>query len=729
MQETLTLKVDGMTCAACAARIEKVLNRQPGISASVNFASETALVRRPPGDASDAGSAPALPLDVQSLIAAVQKAGFSAHLPITPSEPLPEEPRGISLFRHLLEKDGALWVALLCALPFAVDMTTMLGRSHGHLLPIAVQAMLATVVQFWCAQRFYRAAWSATLMRAPNMDVLVVTGSLAAYGLSLWNWLLRDSHAVYFESGVFVIAFVLLGKWLEQRAKARAVASLRALVNQAPRLARVERGVAVLELPVSQVRLDDIVVVREGESAAVDGEVISGQAEFDESLLTGESALLVKTLGARVFAGTRSERGSVRLRATSVGAATQLAEITRLVEAAQGSKPPVQFLVDRIAAVFVPFILALAGLTFGLTWWLLGDSEIAALRAVAVLVIACPCALGLATPAAIVAGVGAGAKRGLLFRDASALEATASVQVLGIDKTGTLTDGLPQLSRVLPAPDVTEDELLALAAAVEGGSAHPLARAVQQAASARQLVVYEAQEFSALAGVGVSALVAGVRVELVRSSAASITGGTCVELRRAGTVLGTLEFAHHVRGEARAALQRLTAQGVALTMLTGDAAGPAAQVAAQVGLSRVISACTPQQKWAWVQEQQRAGLTVAMVGDGVNDAPALAAADLSIAMRHGSSAALEVAAVTLMRDNLHALPDAIALARRTRRVIRSNLAFAFGYNAIGIPLAALGFLSPALAGAAMALSSISVLLNALTLTVASHRWRKSHESS
>jgi len=722
MPVTLDFDIDGMTCAACAARIEKVLNRLPGASASVNFATETARVK------GDAGVTPAV------VIAAVERAGYHA----SPKQADHAEiaAKREAAFRHEVRQFS---FAVVLTLPLLAEMGAMVSGTH-EFLPRIWQWLLATPVQFWIGWRFYVGAYHALRGGGANMDVLVALGTTMAWLLStVVTFSGRQDLHVYFEASAVVITLVLLGKLLEAQAKRRTSGAIEALMELQPRSARIERDGAIVEVAIDQLKAGDIVIVRNGESIPVDGDVIEGRAAVDESMLTGESMPVGKRAGARVFAATRNRDGMLKVRATDVGARTQLAEIARLTAEAQGSKAPIQRLADRISGIFVPVVLAIALVTFALTWWLQADFAAALIHAVAVLVIACPCALGLATPTAVMVGIGRGATHGLLFRNAEALENAEKMNVLVVDKTGTLTEGMPAVTDVQPAATIAASELLGLAAGLEQGSEHPLARAVITHAGNLGIAPAVVTSFQSIAGVGVQGENLGVVIRLgvpswIGTFAAidaaavatlSAQGKTVIAVARATKLLGLIAIADRLRSTSREAVQRLTRQGIEVIMLTGDNHGTAAAIAQAAGIVRFRADVKPQDKAVQVAALKAAGKHVGMIGDGVNDAPALAAADLSFAMGAGSDVAIEAAGVTVMANDLNAVVDAIELSRATIRKIRQNLFFAFIYNVLGIPLAALGLLSPVIAGGAMALSSVSVVSNSLLLK----RWRSSRNTS
>ena len=567
------------------------------------------------------------------------------------------------------------------------------------------------------------------------MDVLVALGTSAAYLFSAIVTLfgLHAQH-VYFEASAAIITLVLLGKLLEARAKGRTSAAIEQLIRLQPKQARVERDGQVLDLDITAVVVGDLFLVRPGERVPVDGEVLDGRSSVDESMLTGESLPVTKQPGARVFAATQNGNGPLRCRATRVGAQTQLAEIVRLVGEAQGSKAPIQRMADRVSGVFVPVVLVVALMTLA-GWWLgTGDFTRALVNAVAVLVIACPCALGLATPTAIMVGTGRGAQSGILVRDATALEHAEKIRTLVVDKTGTLTEGKPAVTDLVPSAGIEAQELLALAAGLEQGSEHPLASAVLRKAAELGATPSAASRLQACPGQGIEGQAAGRKLALgapawIASRGLPIDTGALASLAGEGKtvvvladdtrVLGYLGIADRLRDTSAAAVARLRAGGVELVMLTGDNEATAEAIARQTGITRWKAGVLPQDKAAEVQRLKSEGNAVAMAGDGINDSPALAAADVSFAFASGADIAIEVADVTLMRNDLMSVADAISLSRATLSKIRQNLFFAFVYNALGIPLAALGLLSPVIAGAAMALSSVSVVGNSLLL----RRWR------
>jgi Cu+-exporting ATPase len=716
-----------MTCAACAARIEKVLNKLEGVEAAVNFASETARVRYVPELATP-----------ELLVAAVRKAGYGASERVEASAEQ-DKARRAAIYRSELR---LLWVSVALSLPLVAQMFTMFGQNeHAELLPRWLQLALATPVQFWIGRRFYVGGWKALRGGGANMDVLVALGTTMAWGLSTVVTLAGLEHQhVYFEASAVIITLVLLGKLLEARAKLKTSAAIEALVRLQPRTARVERDGVLVEVPVESLQIGDLYVVRPGESIPVDGRVASGESGVDESMLTGESLPVDKCVGDKVYAGTLNHQGLLRCTAEGIGATTMLAGIIRLVREAQGSKAPIQRLADQVAGVFVPIVVAISALTFAFWWAYSGEFSPALVNAVAVLVIACPCALGLATPTAIMVGTGRGAQVGVLVKNAVALEQAEKIRTLIVDKTGTLTEGKPVVTDVLAGQGFSENDLIVVAASLESGSAHPLAHAVVERAKEGRVALMPMRDFRSITGKGVQAVLdvaalggeqtlllgapaylaeSGFAIDTARIAPLVDQGKTVIAVGGAGRVLGYLAIADKLRASSRAAVGKLKDMGIDVVMLTGDNEATARAIAGAAGVSSYRAQVLPGDKAAAVAEFKSGGRVVGMVGDGVNDAPALAAADVSFAIGAGSDAALEAADIALMRNDLASVVDAIRLSRATLAKIRQNLFFAFVYNVLGIPLAAAGMLNPVIAGAAMALSSVSVVSNSLLL----RRWR------
>ena len=720
-EQTINLNLVGMTCASCVGRVEKALAKLPGVlSATVNLATERAAVLVVTGAVS-----------AEALIEAVKRAGYDASIV-----------EGARTGRTQFTNPALpVIVAALLSFPLVVPMLASAFGTHW-MLPGWLQFLLATPVQFILGARFYRAGWKALRAKTGNMDLLVALGTSAAYGLSVYQWLTAPADAMvhlYFEASAVVITLVLLGKWLEVRAKRQTTDAIRALNALKPERATLRKEGADLEVALSAVQVNDIVVVKPGERIAVDGEIIEGESHVDESLITGESLPLAKRVGEHVTGGAVNGEGLLLVRTLNVGAESTLSRIVRLVESAQAEKAPIQRLVDRVSALFVPVVLMLALLTL-LGWGLFtGNWQTGILNAVAVLVIACPCALGLATPTAIMVGTGAAARHGILIKDAVALEIAHRINVVAFDKTGTLTIGRPQLSDAVAAVG-NRASLIGLAAAIQRGSEHPLAHAVLNAAAAESIDVPAASKVAAIPGRGVMASVDGERVAigstryareliaelppllLAEADRLQTAGRTVSWLLRLGAVpqvIGVLAFGDSVKPTAKAAIDRLHALGIRCVMLSGDNVGSATAVAQQLGIDEVRADVLPADKARIIGELKANGSVVGMVGDGINDAPALAAADVGIAMSTGTDVAMHAAAITLMRGDPALVADAIDISRRTYAKIRQNLFWAFVYNVVGIPAAAFGLLNPMIAGAAMALSSVSVVSNALLLK----RWR------
>ncbi|HEX5628802.1 MAG TPA: heavy metal translocating P-type ATPase [Usitatibacteraceae bacterium] len=712
------LAIQGMTCASCVARVEKALLKVPGVeSASVNLATETATILAPAGA-------------LEAALAAVHKAGYDAKLAGL-AQPAPPTP---ALNRDALE----LLAAALLTAPLVVPMLAGLFGVHW-MLPAWLQWLLATPVQFVIGARFYRSAWKALAARAGNMDLLVAIGTSAAYGLSVWLAIAEEGAHLYFEASAVVITLVRAGKWLEERAKRQTTEAIRALSALRPETARVLADGVESVVPVGRVRVGDTVVVLPGERVPVDAEVTGGESHVDESLVTGEALPVAKAPGSRLTGGSVNAEGRLVARTVAVGAESTLARIIRAVESAQAAKAPIQRLVDRVSEVFVPVVVAIAFVTL-LAWGLgTGNWEAAVLNAVAVLVIACPCALGLATPTAVMVGTGVAARHGILIKDAEALEIAHRTRVVAFDKTGTLTEGKPSLAQLVPL-GIAREEALGLAAAVQGGSSHPLARAVIEAAGREAVPVPAAERMRTVAGRGVEAVVAGRPIAIasrrwareLEAAGLESLEGDCARLEGEGMtvswlveagpgarVLALLAFGDAMKPQAAAAVARLGGLGIASVLVTGDSRGAALAAGRLAGIDDVRAEVLPEDKAEVVAQLRAAHGAVAMVGDGINDAPALAAADIGIAMGTGTDVAMHTAGITLMRGDPSLVADALDISRRTHAKIRQNLVWAFVYNLVGVPLAALGLLSPVIAGAAMALSSVSVVSNALLLA----RWK------
>ena len=725
-RDEIELDIADMTCASCVGRVERALRAVPGVlNAQVNLATERASVTVLRGIA-----------DAAMLADAVGRAGYGAK-PVV--EATAAATGAGAADRHdFWQGPWPVVISAALSLPLVAPMVLAWFGIHA-MVPGWLQWLLATPVQFVFGWRFYKAGYKAVRARAGNMDLLVALGTSAAYGLSIWQMFTASDAMphLYFESAAVVITLVRLGKWLEVRAKRQTANAIRALAALRPETAHVRRQGVEQEVPLAEVRVGDRVVVRPGERIPVDAEVIEGNSHADESMLTGEPVPVPKQPGDRLTGGAINFEGLLVARTVAVGAETTLARIIRMVEHAQAAKAPIQRMVDQVSAVFVPVVLGIALATL-LGWGLVaGDWSQALLNAVAVLVIACPCALGLATPTAIMAGTGAGARAGILIKDAEALEVAHRVSIVAFDKTGTLTVGKPEVV-ALHAADGDEAALLARLAALQAGSEHPLARAVTALAQARQVAVPAATDVRALPGRGIAGVVAGQPLQLgsegLRASLNADAGALQTDaerLRQEGrtvswlidpaqaTVLGLVAFGDALKPGAAAAIARLREAGIRTVMLTGDNAGAAARVGQALGIDDVQAEVLPEDKAARVTALRADGqAVVAMVGDGINDAPALAAADVGIAMSTGTDVAMHAAGITLMRGDPALVADALSVSHRTVRKIRQNLFWAFIYNVIGIPLAVAGLLNPVVAGAAMAFSSVSVVSNALLL----RRW-------
>ncbi|MES2189854.1 MAG: heavy metal translocating P-type ATPase [Pseudomonadota bacterium] len=723
----LDIGIGGMTCASCVTRVEKALRKVPGVeTATVNLATESARIVYAPGEQMEA-----------RLRRAVRDAGY--------------EPRAADA--AIDAPDASPWagfmpvgIGMALSVPLVAPMMADLFGLHWMLPPLW-QFLLATPVQFVLGARFYKAGWGALKALTGNMDLLVALGTTAGWALSMWLWLTADAEAMvhlYFEGSAVVITLVLLGKWLEARAKRQTTSAIRALHALRPDVAHLIGLDGEVDVPVNEVLVGDRIVVRAGERFPVDGTLLEGHTQVDEAMLTGEPLPVTKEVGGKLTGGSINGDGRVVMQVAAVGSETVLSNIIRLVEDAQAAKAPIQRLVDQVSAVFVPVVLVIALGTL-LGWWLTGHAfELALIHAVAVLVIACPCALGLATPAAIMAGTGVAAKHGILIKDAQALELAHKVDVVAFDKTGTLTVGQPRLTALVVLPGMDDTEALQAAASLQSGSEHPLARAVVASAQAKNLKVEAPDNVRAVPGRGTEGEV-GVRSFLIGSLRwmdelkvdMGALAGKAVELQAQGatvsamaerttaglTLRALMAFGDEPKPGAKEALAAMRARGIRTVMISGDNRGAAEAMARRLGLrpeeGEVMAEVLPGDKAARVMALKEGGHTVAMVGDGVNDAPALAAADVGMAMGNGTDVAMHAAGITLMRGDPLLVAAALDISDRTVAKIRQNLFWAFVYNAAGIPLAALGFLNPVLAGAAMAMSSVSVMANALLLK----RWK------
>ncbi|MDO5639991.1 MAG: heavy metal translocating P-type ATPase [Neisseria sp.] len=714
MEQKARFSIEGMTCQACASRIEKVLNKKDFISeAGVNFASEEAQV-----SFDDSQTSP------EAIAQIIEKTGYHATLQ-TDDTPAEIKETHVS---------WRLWLLLAINIPFIIGMVGMMTGQHGWMMPAMWQFALASIVQLWLAVPFYKSAWASIKGGLANMDVLVTIGTVAIY---LYSVFMLFSHRamghdgmahVYFEAGVMVIGFVSLGKFLEDRAKKHSLNSLGLLLKLTPKNANVQREGRWQSLPLDQIQIGDLIRANHGERIAADGMVESGNGWADESHLTGESNPEAKSTGSKVLAGAMMTDGSVVYRAEQLGSKTLLGDMMAALSEAQGSKAPIARMADKVAAVFVPVVVGIAVLTFLITWYIKADWVSALMNAVAVLVIACPCALGLATPAAIMVGMGKAVKHGIWFKDAAAMEEAAHVNAVVLDKTGTLTQGRPEVAAVWLHPDSPLDEngLYRAAAAVEQNATHPLANAIVKAALDRQTDIPEAANAKTEAGAGITAEVPGLGVvkvgkpdwctlQLPENLGEVWQIASIVAVSVNDVPAGAFALADELKADTATAIGRLKAHGIDVYVMSGDNQSVVVYIAKQLGIGHAIGNMSPRDKAAEVQKLRDSGKVVAMVGDGINDAPALAAANVSFAMKGGADVAESAASATLMQHSVNQMVDALLVSRATLKNIKQNLFFAFIYNIFGIPLAAFGFLNPIIAGAAMAMSSVSVLANAMRL--------------
>ena len=727
LPEALQLKIDGMTCTACSGRVESALNKLPSVTANVNQASEVAYITYTPGIVS-----------LENLIEAVANSGYHANT-LNQANRDKENARKQASYQAELR---LFWFSAILTIPLMLQMLTMFSDHHGE-LPRWLQLLLATPVQFWIGLRFYKGAWYAVKGGSANMDVLIALGTSMAYVFSTVVTLyeLEEQH-VYFEASAAIITLVLLGKLMESRAKNKTSTAIEELIKLQPTIAHVQLANGeILDLDINSLSIGDIFIVRPGESLPVDGVVLEGDSAVNEAMLTGESLPVTKRVGDNVYAATINQQGRLRCRATGVGSETQLAEIIRLIERAQGSKAPIQRIADKIAGIFVPIVIGISLLTLSLTWWVEGEFVLALINAVSVLVIACPCALGLATPTAIMVGTGRSAQIGVLVKNAAALEHAEKIQVLVVDKTGTLTVGKPVVTDIIVAEGFDQASLLQTAALIEQNSEHPLAKAIFAKAADLNNLTQKITSFQAISGRGVKAEINGTtyilgspkflqehgvennQAEIMKLQLEGMTlVGVAMQSHHHYQSLGYFAIADQLRETSKQAIQRIKAMGIEVIMLTGDNVATATAIAKQAGIMNYRAEVLPQDKATVVSEIKSQGKYTGMIGDGINDAPALAAADVSFAIAAGSDIAIEAADITLMRNDLTGVADAIALSRATLRKIRQNLFFAFIYNVLGIPLAAIGMLNPVIAGAAMAMSSVSVVSNSLLLK----RWKPNY---
>lgn len=724
--EIIQLNIQGMTCASCVAHVEKGIKKRDGIDmASVNLATEKATVSYDPDTTT-----------VEDIVQSVFDAGYAASVP---SEEERDEEQKVK-DRQLKNLRFHTFMAALLSAPLLLGMVIMFFRVPALMFlhnPV-LQLVLATPVQFWIGWRFYRGAWKSIRAGSPGMDVLVAMGTSAAYLFSVFNGFLAEplgvgTEGLYFEASAVIITLVLLGKYLEANAKGKTSEAIKKLMGLQPKTARVERDGEVVDVPIADVIPGDLVHIRPGDRIPVDGTIEKGNTAVDESMITGESMPVEKTVGDKLISGTINSYGSVQFEAEHVGRDSVLSRIIAIVEEAQGSKAPIQKLADRVAAVFVPVVLIIALITY-LLWWIIAGSVTSAIvTSVAVLVIACPCALGLATPTAIMVGTGVGAQRGILIKNGEILQQTGQLSAVVLDKTGTVTMGKPELQDIHPLGSVwSKDELLKIAASLETHSEHPLARAVVESAEEKALNLPETDDFTALPGKGIEGKINGsfyyigtetyLKERGISSEKFSqlkadleVQGNTVVVLSDEKEALALLTIADSIKKHSEEGVKMLKQMGLKVFMITGDNKRTADAIATKAGIDNVLAEVLPQGKAEEVKKLQDKGYIVAMVGDGVNDAPALATADTGIAMGEGSDIAMESADITLMRGDLREIAAAIQLSRKTMGKIKQNLFWAFFYNSVGIPFSALGFLNPIIAGAAMAFSSVSVVSNSLSL--------------
>ena len=708
------LNITGMTCAACSARIEKVVGRIEAVqTASVNLASEKAHIVYLPGL-----------IQEEDLIRAVEKAGYGATLAAETAAAEEKKRKEQAYHRDVLK----FWGSVVLTLPLVIQMFVMLFGGSAF-MPNWVSWILATPVQFYVGWRFYKGAYHSLRGGAANMDVLVALGTSVAYLYSAVLTILGRPD-VYFDSSATVVTLIFMGKLLESRAKAKSSSAIESLAKLGAKVAHVIRDGEEVDVEVEQLHVGDIVRVRPGEKVPSDGTILEGSSSIDESFLTGESMPVSKEQGDTVVGASVNQSGVFTMQIVKVGKDTALAQVIRLVDQAQGSKAPVQRLADKISGIFVPIVLGIALITL-LLWGFIVGWTAALIAAVAVLVIACPCSLGLATPTAIMVGTGLGAESGILIKGGEHLENAHKVTTLVLDKTGTVTVGKPSVTDVWVAPESSEDDMVRMAAALEAQSEHPLGAAVIAYAAKRQWAIPEAKDVQAIPGKGIIGTVNNMTVRvgnrrwLLETRITQFPddilaqyenmGKTAVLVASENRLLGIIAMADTIKPDAEKTVRELISMGIDVWMITGDNERTASAVAASVGITKVMAGVMPEDKAGKVQELRKAGQVVAMVGDGINDAPALAAADIGIAMGTGADVALDAAGIALMHGNMHGVVEAIRLSKATMRKIRQNLFWAFFYNVLGIPLAALGILSPIIAGAAMAMSSVSVVSNSLLL--------------
>lgn len=715
--EKTTLLVEGMTCAACSARVEKVLNRLDGvIKANVNLSTNKAIVEHPSGA-----------IEEETLVKAVEKAGYKAEVEKEVDRDREKELRE----KEIKSLKRSFIISAILSLPLFSAMFFHMAGKENILTNGYFQLILATPVQFIIGYRFYKGAFNSLRGGGANMDVLVSMGTSAAYFYSLYN-LVKGINEYYFEASAVIITLILLGKTFEAVAKGKTSEAIKKLMGLQPKTARVIKDGVEMDIPIEEVNIGDIIVVRPGERIPVDGIIVEGHSSIDESMITGESIPVDKREGDKVIGATINKFGSFKFEARKIGKDTVLAQIIKLVEDAQGSKAPVQRLADKISGIFVPVVVLIAIVTFIGFYLVKGDFTTGLINAVAVLVIACPCALGLATPTAIMVGTGKGAEKGILIKSGEHLERTHNMEAIVLDKTGTITKGEPEVTDIITLDSMEEDQLLRIAATVEKVSEHPLGQAIVRKGEERLLMITEPDTFMAIPGKGLKASLEGKEIyignrKLMQEANIQIAeieedlsrleeeGKTAMMVGIDGKISGIIAVADSIKDNSKEAIEELKNMGLDVYMLTGDNERTAKAIAKSVGIENVLADVLPENKAQVVEEIKAQGKYVGMVGDGINDAPALAAADVGFAIGTGTDVAMEAADITLMRGDLMGIVTAIRLSHRTMKTIKQNLFWAFFYNSIGIPFAALGFLNPMIAGAAMAFSSVSVVTNSLRL--------------
>ncbi|MGL1893039.1 MAG: heavy metal translocating P-type ATPase [Spirochaetaceae bacterium] len=724
--EIIQLNIQGMTCASCVAHVEKGIKKTTGIDmASVNLATEKATISYDPDKT-----------NVDDIVKSVFNAGYSANIPNKDNEDeeAKEKSKQLKRLRNQTIISACLSAPLVLAMFAGIFKIEALMFLH---IPL-VQFLLATPVQFWIGAKFYKGGWKSIKAGSPGMDVLVALGTSSAYFFSIFNGFIAknigiETNGLYFEASAIIITLVLLGKYLESNAKGKTSEAIKKLMGLQPKFASIVKDGEVIEVPIADVVPGDIVFIKPGERIPVDGLVTDGSTAIDESTITGESMPVEKREGDKVVSGTINSYGSIKFKAEHVGKDSVLSRIIAIVEEAQGSKAPIQKLADKVASIFVPVVLIIAAVTFLIWWLIIGSLTTAIISAVAVLVIACPCALGLATPTAIMVGTGKGAERGILIKNGEILQSAGKITTIILDKTGTVTLGKPEMQDIYPLNgSLDKDGILQLAGSLEQNSEHPLAKAVVDAAKDKKLELQTVENFISIPGKGISATYQNIEyligteklmeensiptvAYIEKKSELESMGNTVVILATKTDVIALITIADSIKETSKEGVQLLEDLGLNVYMITGDNKRTALSIAKKAGITKVLAEVLPEGKANEVTKLQEKGEVVAMVGDGVNDAPALAVANTGIAMGHGSDIAMESADITLMRGDLREIAAAILLSRKTMTKIKQNLFWAFFYNSIGIPFAALGFLNPIIAGAAMAFSSVSVVSNSLSL--------------